>query len=114
MLRLSRLDDGAIVLRDRGDDDGQRFLRVEPNALKFGQMDPKSAEDVHGFADVILRQAPAHLSLSNLDNDYLEVSFGFDFEYCGNHDELVSETLIGESPLMGVFGGENGRVALHA
>lgn len=111
MARLTRYDDGAVVLRQRaGEEESLRYVRIAPNALKFGMSAPRSADDVHAFANVVLRQAPAHLTLSDLDNDYLEVVLGFDLEYSGNHDELVSEALLGENPLLGVLTGGATRV----
>ncbi len=46
---------------------------------------------------MILTQAPYHLTFSELDYDHLELIFGFDLEYRGNHDQLVAETLLGEN-----------------
>ena len=41
----------------------------------------------------MLEAAPHLLSLSVLDCEALDVMFGFDFSYEGNHDELVAEAL---------------------
>ena len=34
-----------------------------------------------------------------LEIEYLDVLFGFDLAFTGNHDEIVAETLLGRSPL---------------
>lgn len=99
--RLRRREDGAIVLDEEPSEDGtRRYVRLEPTSLKFGFYRPPSAEAVNEFADLVLSQAPAHLSLSDLDYDYMEVAYGFDLEYRGNHDELVAETLFAGHPLL--------------
>jgi hypothetical protein len=101
MSRLRRRDDGGLVL-DEANREGQdrRFVRIDASALRFGNFHPSDADAVSGFANMILRQAPHHLSLSELDYDYMEVAFGFDLEYRGNHDELVAETLFSDHPLL--------------
>ncbi len=34
-----------------------------------------------------------------MEIDYLDVLFGFDLSYSGNHDEVVAESLLTDSPL---------------
>jgi hypothetical protein len=43
--------------------------------------------------------APHHLGLSPIEIDYLDVLFGFDLTFGGNHDEIIAESLFTESPL---------------
>ena len=43
--------------------------------------------------------APHHLGLSPIEIDYLDVLFGFDLSFGGNHDEIIAESLFPESPL---------------
>lgn len=111
MTRLRRRDDNGLVL-DEENREGRdrRFVRIDVNALRFGSFQPTDAEAVESFASMVLRQAPYHLSLSDLDYDYMEVVFGFDLEYRGNHDELVAETLFPEHPLLSALTGEDQRV----
>src|SRR5690606_13338706 len=58
------------------------------------------------FGRFLLEQAPYHLTISDLDVDYLEVVYGFDMEYTGNHDQLVAETLFKDHPLAGFVMGD--------
>ena len=51
---------------------------------------------MHGL---ILDMAPHHLGLSPIEIDYLDVLFGFDLTFGGNHDEIIAESLFTESPL---------------
>lgn len=111
MTRLRRRDDDGLVLDEESRDGrDRRFVRIDANALRFGSFQPTDAGAVERFANMVLRQAPYHLSLSDLDYDYMEVVFGFDLEYRGNHDELVAETLFPEHPLLAALTGENQRV----
>ena len=107
MTRLRRRDGGSLVLdEDARDSEDRRFVRIDRNALRFGNFRPPDAEAVQRFAGMILHQAPAHLSLSDLDYDYMEVAFGFDLEYRGNHDELVADTLFATHPLLATLAGD--------
>lgn len=112
--RLSRMrqrDDGGLILDEEGqDNEERRFLRVDPGALKFGYYSPPSADATLNYAEKILGQAPYQLSLSDLDYDYIEVIYGFDLEYRGNHDELVAETLFADHPLVNALSGDGQRM----
>jgi len=111
MARFRRREDGAVILDEGANEEGhRRYLRLDAAALRFGHLSPPSRDVVLEFGELILTHSPYHLSLSELDYDSLEVAFGFDLEYCGNHDELVAETLLGDSPLQTVLLGRGGRV----
>jgi len=101
MSRLRRRNDDSLVLDEQSrEGGGRRFLRLDTNAMRFGNFQPPDMASVSNFAEMILQQAPHHLSLSDLDYDYMEVAYGFDLDYRGNHDELAAETLFTELPLM--------------
>lgn len=91
---------GLIVDEDVEDDAPQRFFRLAPKSLRFGIYTPADADAVLQFGKHVFTQAPVHLTLSDLDLDYLDVSFSFELEYRGNHDELIAETLLGSHPLV--------------
>jgi hypothetical protein len=95
--KLRRRDPASVMLEEEPDERGaRRWLRLDLNSLRFGAVAPEEIEDVSKFGSLILTQAPYHLSLSDLDFDHLEVSYGFDLAYRGNHDQLVAETLFGD------------------
>ena len=62
------------------------FVRAPMNDLKAVQ----EALDQHRL---VLDLAPAFLSISPLDCEALDVLFGFDFAYRGNHNALLAEAL---------------------
>jgi hypothetical protein len=74
--------------------------------MRFGIFAPREAQDVHRYGRFLLDQAPCHLTISDLDVDYLEVVYGFDMEYGGNHDQLIADTLYRDHPLAGFIMGE--------
>lgn len=111
MTRMRRRDDGGLVLDEEpGEGEQRRFLRVDATTVRFGYANAPEARAVGAFADAILTQAPVHLSLSDLDYDFLEVAYTFDLEYRGNHDEIIAETLFAEHPLLGLLAGNGHRV----
>jgi len=109
MRRFRRRDDNALILEENdgeGSSDSQRWIRLEPGAMRFGVFAPRDAQDVRRYGRFLLDQAPYHLTISDLDVDYLEVVYGFDMEYGGNHDQLIAETLFRDHPLAGFIMGE--------
>ncbi len=104
MRRLRRRDDASLQLEDdETPGSARRWLRLDEMALRFGYRNPPSLDAVARLGQVVLKMAPYHLTLSELDYDHLEVVHVFDLEYCGNHDQLVAETLFADSPLMGLL-----------
>jgi len=95
--KLRRRERGVVTLEDEADEQGsRRWLRLEANSIRFGHYAPTDLEEVRRFGDLILTQAPYHLTLSDLVYDHMEVVYGFALRYRGNHDQLVAETLFGE------------------
>lgn len=105
--RLRRRDEKSLILEEDNDEDGsRRWVRLDPDSLRFGHVAPDTVDEVRRFGEIVLTQAPYHLSFSELDYDHLEVVFGFDLEYTGNHDHLVAETLLGEHAASSLLFGE--------
>jgi hypothetical protein len=108
--RLRRREGNTLVLEESDSDlrgEAQRWVRLEPGALRFGHFAPPGKEACQEFARFLLGQAPFHLTLTELDVDYLEVFYGFDMEYSGNHDQLIAETLFRDHPLAGFIMGDD-------
>jgi hypothetical protein len=102
MRRMRRRDDGTLVLEENDtegrDGRAKRWVRLEPGAIRFGFFAPPTPQEYRSFGELLLENAPCHLTLSDLDIDYLEVVYGFDLVYAGNHDRLVAETLYADHP----------------
>ncbi len=105
--KLRRRDDDSLVLEEEAPEHGsRRWIRIDRGSLRFGHYSPQDTDDVRRFGELILTQAPYHLSFSDIDFDHLEVVYGFDLEYRGNHDQVVSETLLGEHAATGFLFGD--------
>ncbi|MFM8578744.1 MAG: hypothetical protein ACKOCN_08090 [Planctomycetaceae bacterium] len=91
-------DKRDFVLEEDKDGGRYRWTSVESRRLSSGQVNPPSLEaalDQHRF---ILDLAPPVLSVSPIDCEALDLLFGFDFAYRGNHNALLAEALgVGQS-----------------
>jgi hypothetical protein len=76
-----------------------RWVSVEQKRLTSGHVNPTSIEEALKLHSLVLDMAPHHLGISGLEIDYLDVLFGFDLTFGGNHDEIIAESLFPESPL---------------
>lgn len=86
-------ENGDLVLEGDKDEGSYRWLAIEPRRLCSGQVNPESLEEAYGQHELVLELAPHLLTISVLDCEALDVMYGFDFTYRGNHDELVAEAL---------------------
>ncbi len=84
---------GDLVLEGDKEQDSYRCLAIEPRRLTSGVVNPESLEDAYQQHELVLELAPHLLSISVLDCEALDVMFGFDFDFEGNHDEVVAEAL---------------------
>ena len=98
MTRFRRTDSEYNLEEDRN---GQsyRWLSLEPKRLASGHVNPAAVEDALRLHTMVLEQAPYQLGISPVEIDYLDVLFGFDLSFAGNHDEIIAESLLGDSPL---------------
>ena len=101
-------DSGDLVLEGDKDRGSYRWLAIESRRLCSGQVNPPTPEEAYRQHEMVLDLAPHLLTISVLDCEALDVMFGFDLTYEGNHDEVVAEALgVGWGPegLLEVAGG---------
>ena len=90
---------GDFVLEEDKDQGNYRWCTIEPRRVCSGQVNPDSLEGAIEQHKLVLELAPYMLSVSPLDCEALDLLFGFDFTYRGNHNQLVAEAL-GVNPCM--------------
>jgi hypothetical protein len=86
-------DNGDFVLEEDKEKGHYRWISLETRRLCSGCVNPASSQDAYSQHEQLLELAPYLLSVSTLDCEALDVLFGFDFTYGGNHDEIVAEVL---------------------
>jgi hypothetical protein len=92
-------DRGDFVLEEDKDQGGYRWCAIEPRRVSSGQVNPETIQSAMDQHRLVLELAPYNLSVSTLDCEALDLMFGFDFTYRGNHNQLVAEAL-GVGPAM--------------
>jgi hypothetical protein len=90
-------DRGEYVLEEDKDQGSYRWATVELRRICSGQVNPASLDEALAQHARLLDLAPFALSVSRLDCESLNLMFGFDYTYRGNHNQLLVEAL-GVSP----------------
>ena len=99
MARFRKGESGEFSLEEDRLDNAYRWVSLEQTRLSAGHVNPPSIEAALKLHTLLLEIAPHQLGISPLELDYLDVLFGFDLEFNGNHDEVVAESLYEASPL---------------
>jgi hypothetical protein len=86
-------ENSDLVLEGDKEQNSYRWIAIEARRLCSGHTNPESLEEAYRQHEMVLDLAPPLLTISLLDCDALDVMYGFDFTYDGNHDEVVSEAL---------------------
>ena len=84
---------GDFVLEEDKDRGQYRWCTIETRRLCSGHVNPPAIEDALDQHRLVLDVAPFMLSVSPLDCEALDLLYGFDFTYRGNHNQLVAEAL---------------------
>src|SRR5271165_2502587 len=96
-------ENGDLVLESEKERESHRWLAIESRRLCSGHFNPEALDDSFRQHEMLLDLAPHLLSISVLDCEALDVMFGFDFHYDGNHDEVVAEAVGVGRGLEGLF-----------
>jgi hypothetical protein len=99
MTRFRKNENGEFNLEEDRGSQSYRWLSLEQKRISAGHVNPAGFEDAVKMHSLLLDMAPHHLGLSPLEIDYLDVLFGFDLAFGGNHDDIIAESLFPESPL---------------
>ena len=99
MTQFRRHESGDFNLEEDRREGSYRWTRLEARRLAAGYVNPSNLEDPLKMHRFLLELAPYHLGISPLEIEHLEVLFGFDLAYRGNHDDVVVESLFADSPL---------------
>ena len=99
MTRFRKYDNGDLSIEENRDNDAYRWVTLESRRLCAGHVNPESIEESLKLHSLLLQQVPYDLGFSAIEVDYLDVLFGFDLSFRGNHDEIIAESLLRDSPL---------------
>jgi len=93
MLKFYSRERKDFVFEEDKEQGHYRWTTVETRRICSGYVNPPNLEAALEQHHVVLDIAPYALSLSTLECESLEVLFGFDFNYRGNHNHLAAEAL---------------------
>ena len=99
MSRFRKYDNGDLSIEENRDNDAYRWVTLESRRLCAGHVNPESLDDALKLHGMLLQQVPYDLGFSPVEVDYLDILFGFDLSFRGNHDEIIAESLLQDSPL---------------
>jgi hypothetical protein len=99
MTRFRKTESGEFNLEEDRGGQSYRWMSLESKRLSSGHVNPGTVEESLKLHSLLLEMVPCHLGISPIEVDYLDVLFGFDLGFGGNHDEIIAESLFGESPL---------------
>ena len=86
-------DRNEFVLEESKDSGKYRWASVETRRIASGYVNPDDVDDAIAQHEFVLELVPYLLTVSPLDCESLNLMFGFDYTYRGNHNELLAETL---------------------
>lgn len=92
-------ENGDFVLEEDKEAGSYRWVAIESRRVCSGYVNPPNPELAVEQHLLVLDLIPFMLSVSPLDCEALDIMYGFDLMYRGNHDQLVSEAL-GISPAL--------------
>jgi hypothetical protein len=90
---------GDFILEEDKEQGHYRWSTIEQRRLCSGHVNPSSIDEALDLHRLVVDLAPFMLSLSPIDCEAIDLLFGFDFTYRGNHNQLVAEAL-GLSPAL--------------
>lgn len=94
---FSRRETGEYSLEQEEQGQRVRWVSLELDRITVGWAEPQKLHDAYAFHTAVLELIPYMLGVSVLDMDSLDVTFSMDFDYQGNHDEVIVEALLGAS-----------------
>jgi len=89
--------DKENILEESRSSEQYRWVVLEKDRIGSGTVNPFDVENAYKQDRLILELIPYMLSVSHLDIDSLDLTFGMDFEYLGSHDEVIIEALFSNS-----------------
>lgn len=105
-------DKGDFILEEEKERGHYRWATIEARRICSGHVNPENVEAALEQHRYVLELAPYMLSVSQLDCEALDLLFGFDFTYRGNHNELIAEAL-GFSPALESMADIPGTTMVH-
>jgi hypothetical protein len=99
MTRFRKTDSSDFNLEEDRSSESYRWLSVESKRISAGHVNPIDIDEALRMHTMLLEHSPHLMGISPIEIDYVDVLFGFDLGYSGNHDEIIADSLLASSPL---------------
>jgi len=106
---FTRRETGGYSLEQEDQGERTRWVTLELDRITVGWGEPAKLEQAYEFQIAVLELIPYMLGVSALDIDSLDITFSMDFDYQGNHDEVIAEALLGTSSFSSLLDIPNAR-----
>lgn len=106
MERFRRYE-GEVALESVPESGSYDWLSLHRTSIRSGSVNPDSLNSAYQLHRLLYDIAPYFLSISPLDVRYVELTYGFDLEARGNHDVIVYDALIADTPLGALMASPN-------
>jgi hypothetical protein len=94
-----RRNEGECSMEEPRVDNRYRWVILDHHRLSAGHVNPPSVETAMTLHRFVLEQANYQLGVRPVEVEYVDILFGFDLEYRGDHAELIAEILVEPAPL---------------
>lgn len=86
-------DSSDFVLEEDKESPSYRWVSTEKRRIFSGHVNPETSDDAITLHHLILELIPYSLSVSELDCESMNLTYGFDFNFCGNQNQLLADAL---------------------
>jgi len=97
MNNFTRRDSGEYALEQEKEGQRSQWVSLEADRILVGCADPDTMGQAYALHNQVLELIPYMLGVSTLDVEAMDVTFTMDFDYRGNHDEVIAEALLNTS-----------------
>ncbi len=97
MGRFYRRENNEYYLEEDRNPGQYRWVSLEIDRIGSGVVNPSDFEKAYSQDRLVLELVPYMLGVNHLDIDSLDVTFAMDFDFAGNHDEVIAEALLTQS-----------------
>jgi len=110
MNNFARRDTGEYTLEQEDQGRRSQWVSLEPDRIIAGCADPDNMDQAYALHNQVLELIPYMLGVSVLDIDAMDITFTMDFDYRGNHDEVIAEALLNNSAFGALLEGRETRL----
>jgi len=96
MTNITR-DGSEYSLEESSSSPLKRWASVDADRLGAGCANPTNFQEAFELPKFVIGLVPYMLGVRSLDIESIDLTFGMDFDYAGNHNDIIAEALFGGS-----------------